>query len=396
MKHKGHVSLFAGIGGFEAAFASVGYRPLLLCELDRFAAAVLRDRFPEIELTDDILELDQIPECDVVTAGFPCQDLSQAGRMAGIGGQNSRLVDEVFRLIDSMLKPPRWLVLENVPFMLNLHDGAGMDTLVEYCEERGWRWAYRILDARAFGLPQRRRRVVFVASPSQDPAPRLLGVDRGAPNETSRADAAHGFYWTEGNRGHGLGADCTPPLKGSSGLGIASPPAVWFPRSGRVVTPTIKVCERLQGFESGWTAAAGRLDGGERQRWRLIGNAVPVPMFKWLAKRLKPTTLAGSWKSEELEVDARWPAAAHGDGKGVRKAASVSEWPARWKRETLAAFVGSSVRPLSARAAKGFRDRLTESNLRYPSQLIEALDARVPQHARQRKSRRSKIAAARG
>lgn len=395
LTNRGHVSLFAGIGGFELAFASAGYRTLLTCELDPIAAAVLKSSFPEATLAGDIRALKRIPGCDVVTAGFPCQDLSQAGRTAGIQGENSRLVDEVFRLVDAAARKPRWIVLENVPFMLDLDGGSGMEALVARCEARGWKWAYRVLDARAFGLPQRRRRVVFVASPTEDPEARLLGLDRGMPRQETRADAAHGFYWTEGNRGHGLAADCTPPLKGSSGLGIPSPPAIWFPRSMRVVTPTIETCERLQGFPPGWTAPANDCLGGDRQRWRLVGNAVPVPMFEWLAKRLEATAAAVSTRrSENLVSGERWPTAAFGDGSGRRRRVDVSEWPVRWKRPTLAAFVGGAVRPLSARAAKGFRDRLMDSDLRYPSELLDALDERLPARQRRRRSRRSDVAAA--
>lgn len=395
MKRARHVSLFAGIGGFDVAFERAGYTTTLLCERDPFAAAVLRDRFPDARLVGDITKLKSIPMCEVVTAGFPCQDLSQAGRTAGIEGENSRLVDEVFRLVDAMRKTPRWIVLENVPFMLNLHNGAGISALVEQCEERGWRWAYRVMDARAFGLPQRRRRVAFVASERDDPSVRLFGVDAGAPEGKDRADAAHGFYWTEGNRGHGLAADCTPPLKGSSGLGIPSPPAIWFPRSKRVVAPTLETCERLQGFERGWTEAAGDEGDGERQRWRLIGNAVPVPMFVWLARRLAAPKMkaARRWGERELAVGDRWPSAARGDGEGARFGVEVSEWPVNWRRPTLAQFVGLSVRPLSARAAKGFRDRLMASVLRYPSTLLDALDRRLSPDAR-RKSRCNNVAAA--
>ncbi|MGZ9140456.1 MAG: DNA cytosine methyltransferase [Nitrospira sp.] len=82
----------------------------------------------------------------MVCAGFPCQDLSQAGRTAGIGGERSRLVDHVFRLLDTCR--PTWLVLENVSFMLHLDKGRALTRLVSALEERGFRWAYRCEFAR--------------------------------------------------------------------------------------------------------------------------------------------------------------------------------------------------------------------------------------------------------
>src|SRR5205807_2521870 len=94
---------------------------------------------------------------DIVTAGFPCQDLSQAGRTSGISGQNSRLVWEVFRLIEQRL--PRFVLFENVPFMLKLHRGKAISRIVTRLERLGYHWAYRVVDAQAFGVPQRRPRI---------------------------------------------------------------------------------------------------------------------------------------------------------------------------------------------------------------------------------------------
>src|SRR3546814_17021421 len=94
---------------------------------------------------------------------------------------------------------------------------------------RGYRWAYRILNTREFGLPHRRRRIFICGMLDGDPGGALFhGIDR-APE--LQPDPTHiGFYWTEGNRGVGWTADAVPPLKGGSGLHIPSPPAVWKDR----------------------------------------------------------------------------------------------------------------------------------------------------------------------
>src|SRR4051794_1046877 len=115
--------LFAGIGGIETGFHASGIGTELLCEIDSNAQAVLTKRFPDAVLEADIRKLKSLPKVDVVAAGFPCQDLSQAGRTAGISGRQSRLVDDVFRLVSKPRRGPRWLVLENVPFMLQLERG---------------------------------------------------------------------------------------------------------------------------------------------------------------------------------------------------------------------------------------------------------------------------------
>src|ERR1700722_9550381 len=146
-------------------------------------------------------------------------------------------------------------MLENVPFMLQLDRGAGMRQLTETLNEFGYRWAYRVVEARAFGLPQRRHRVLMLASRSEDPRPALFGQDAGPSEEPELIDYPCGFYWTEGTRGLGWAIDAVPTIKGGSVLGIASPPAVWQ-KNGEIVTPGIEDAERLQGFQPGWTEAA--------------------------------------------------------------------------------------------------------------------------------------------
>jgi DNA (cytosine-5)-methyltransferase 1 len=274
--------LFAGVGGLEYGLHVAGHATALLCENDPAAAAVLAARFPKAKLHDDVRTL--LPRAlparlDVLTAGFPCQDLSQVGRTAGIEGAKSSLVRHVFRLLRERRVP--WVVLENVPFMLHLDRGRAMGHVVDALEDLGYRWAYRVVDAMAFGLPQRRRRVFVVASLAADPGEVLFADDVAPPPESPWTVAAPvGFYWTEGNRGVGWATAAVPTLKGGSGLGIPSPPAVLLP-DGRLLTPSLAGAERLQGLPAGWTRGeGGRVD---RLRWRMVGNAVNVRVAAWLA-----------------------------------------------------------------------------------------------------------------
>src|SRR5262245_8688013 len=119
------VGLFAGIGGIELGLRAAGHETVLLCEVEPAACAVLKARFPDEPLVGDVAELVELPQADLIAAGFPCQDLSQAGRTAGIGGRQSGLVEHVFRLLDGP-NDPTWLLLENVPFMLQLDRGRAM------------------------------------------------------------------------------------------------------------------------------------------------------------------------------------------------------------------------------------------------------------------------------
>src|SRR5689334_7652711 len=89
--------LFAGVGGIERGLERSGGHPELLCERWGPARSVLAAHWPGVPLHDDVRTLTALPDVDVVTAGFPCQDLSQAGRTAGISGERSGLVGEIFR-----------------------------------------------------------------------------------------------------------------------------------------------------------------------------------------------------------------------------------------------------------------------------------------------------------
>lgn len=364
------VGLFAGIGGIEVGLERAGHETSLLCEIDPIARAVLDARMPEVAKHDDIRTLKRLPQgTELVVGGFPCQDLSQAGQTRGIAGSRSGLVGEVFRLLRKTQVP--WLVLENVPFMLQLARGEALEVIVSALEELGYRWAYRVVDARAFGVPQRRRRVLFVASLEGDPREVLLADDRGAPPEdVAFAGRACGFYWTEGIRGLGWAVDAVPTLKGGSTVGVPSPPAIWLP-SGEFVTPDIRDAERMQGFRPGWTAPALSV-AKPGMRWKLVGNAVCVPVAAWLGRRLARPGAFVAAGAEPLTRKGAWPDAAWNVGDG-RFTARISAWPRHTTGRPLAEFLKSPTKPLSTRAAAGFLERANRGSLRFPPGFLEAL-----------------------
>jgi DNA (cytosine-5)-methyltransferase 1 len=331
---------------------------------------VLRARFgDDIPLVADIREVDRLPDVEMVAAGFPCQDLSQAGRTAGIAGDRSGLVDQVFRLVRDM-GSLRWLLLENVPFMLQLDKGEAMRFLTRSLDELGFRWAYRVVDARAFGLPQRRQRVLLLASRDEDPREVLFTEDAGDPPPKDRAGVACGFYWTEGIRGLGWAVDAVPTLKGGSTIGIPSPPAIWM-TDGTFVLPDIRDGERLQGFPADWTEPAGGQAKGPR--WKLVGNAVNVPVSRWLGERLTAPMEYDPSQDEPLRPASKWPTAAWGEG-GTAHRADLSMWPRHEPRQPLAEFLKFPARQLSQRATAGFLGRTRRSQLRFPDGFIADLE----------------------
>ncbi|MEE2852518.1 MAG: DNA (cytosine-5-)-methyltransferase [Actinomycetota bacterium] len=380
--------LFAGIGGIELGFQKAlgaNVDTVLLCESWDAAQTVLEKQFPGTEIHPDVRSLRALPSgVDVLTAGFPCTDLSQAGRTAGISGSASGLVTHVFEVLRMTRVSRRpWLLIENVFNMLALDNGKAMAYLVQELESLGYRWAYRTVDSRFTGVPQRRRRVILLASTEHDPRPVLFADDAGERQLGELSDDAFGFYWTEGRRGLGWAADAVPTLKGGSTVGIPSPPAIWHPKGlpgRRFFKPTIADAERLQGFPVGWTdvfGASGRRNG---PRWKLVGNAVSVGVSRWVAARIADP--GDPVVEEELWVDGgRWPSAAWGD-EGKRVRVVVSEFPLREPYQHLLDVVDlDAAEVLSRRALAGFWRRLSEGNLgRHPGfreQIVVELDSAV-------------------
>jgi len=366
--------LFAGIGGLELGLSRTGHNSRMFCEIWEPAQNVLRSRFPDIPCEPDVRDLAGLPgDVELITAGFPCQDLSQAGMTAGISGSKSSLVGHVFRLLEARKVP--WVVLENVSFMLHLDSGRGMNFLVESFERLGYRWAYRVVNSLAF-LQQRRERVIFVATTTDvDPADVILSDEVQPPvPATSLETDAHGFYWTEGIRGLGWAPNAIPTLKNGSTVGIPSPPAIILP-GGNVVTPDIRDAERLQGFPEDWTTP-GLLSAKQSARWSLLGNAVTVPVAEWLGERLNaPGKYEGARDMTIGDFD-KWPKAARFDGTqrfGVR----IGSFPTWKARSPLADFLKYPGKPLSARATSGFLSRTERGNLRFVPGFIDRLKAHL-------------------
>jgi DNA (cytosine-5)-methyltransferase 1 len=256
-----------------------------------------------------------------------------------------------------------------------------MRYLVDALEELGFAWAYRVVDARAFGIPQRRHRVVLLASRTEDPRAVLCGSDAGEDLPEFSHTQLCGFYWTEGLRGLGWAVDAVPTLKGGSSIGIPSPPGIWDPLDHSISTPDIRDAERLQGFEVDWTAPALDVDGVRRgHRWKLVGNAVSVPVAEWIGKRLgDPSGEAPTGML--LKQGAAWPSAAWGY-KGKAYAVDISKWPVRVPAENLREFLQFPRVPLSYRAAAGFLSRARESCLNFENGFLEDVKLHVDRMAR--------------
>ena len=157
-------SLFTGVGGFDLGFERAGLKCAWQVEQDKFCSQVLERHWPNVRRYEDVREVgkENLEAVDLICGGFPCQDLSVAGKRAGFDGERSSLWFEFERIIDEMR--PKWVVIENVPGLLSSENGADFAVILKSLDECGYGVAWRIFDSKNFRVAQRRRRVFIMAS----------------------------------------------------------------------------------------------------------------------------------------------------------------------------------------------------------------------------------------
>ena len=190
-------------------------------------------------------------ETSLVVAGFPCQDLWQAGK-TGDRGRRSGLMGEVFRLIEAQRTP--WVLLENVPFMLQLGRGKAMDVIAAAFEELGYSGPSGSWTLGRSGSPTAQTGVPPRIPRRRSASRRSSPTRRATPADAKERHRRMRLYWTEGIRGLGWAVGCGSDTQGRLDDRHSLPPAILMP-DGRVVTPDIRDAERLQGFPD-WTSPA--------------------------------------------------------------------------------------------------------------------------------------------
>ena len=197
------LSLFSGVGGFDLGLENAGMKTIYQCEWDKHATRILERHWPQVPRWGDISTLTAkeilrhgTPP-DVVAWGSPCQDLSVAGKRAGLEGERSGLFHEGIRIINELRKEtnneyPKISIWENVAGALSSNRGADFGVILDEMAKAGAmviEWA--LLDAQHFGIPQRRRRVFVIAifdpaTASRCPNP-LLPLSESLPRDTSQS-----------------------------------------------------------------------------------------------------------------------------------------------------------------------------------------------------------------
>lgn len=305
-------SLFDGIGGWQLAAVRNGIVPVWSSEVDDFCRDVTRRLFPQTIQLGDIrtIDFDSLEYVDIITAGFPCQDLSIAGKRAGIHAERSGLFFDAINLIRHV--KPKFAVFENVPGLLSSNKGFDFGTVLEQIAETKLplpkRWtnagvvdcpngqvAWRILDAQYFGVPQRRRRIFIVSSFGTRRAAKILFERKGLQRDFTPCNC-EGLPTTppppcvSTGKSYGIGRDafnCGKNAKFNLSFGEELQPPLTARGAGGVfdgyhvrrLTPI--ECERLQGLPDNWT-----LGGSDTARYKALGNGMAQPVADWILNRI--------------------------------------------------------------------------------------------------------------
>jgi DNA (cytosine-5)-methyltransferase 1 len=328
-----YLSVCSGIEAATVAWHPLGWKPAAFAEIDKFPRAVLQHHYPDVPIHGDFTTIgaNDYGTVDLLVGGTPCQSFSVAGLRGGLDDDRGNLALEFMRLAARI--KPTWIVWENVPGVLSSNGGRDFGSILGALGELGYGWAYRVLDAQHFGVPQRRRRVFVVGctrgwqcaaavlferhSVSGNPPPRKekretapivparrtagggLGTDFDCDGGLiARCDTAGegkrfdsetttlvAFDWQTGGDMRGLDPKPTAQLQRCQVAAVCC-------AAVRRLTP--RECERLQGFPDDYTAIPWRGKPADQcpdgPRYKALGNSMAVPVMAWIGQRIAAVT----------------------------------------------------------------------------------------------------------
>jgi len=342
-------SVCSGIEAASVAWHGLGWKASFLSEIENFPRAVLSHHYPEVPLHGDFITINagQYAAIDLLVGGTPCQSFSIAGLRGGLADERGNLALEYLRLAQRL--GPRWLVWENVPGVLSSNGGRDFGSILGGLAEIGYGFAYRVLDAQYFGVPQRRRRVFVVGylgdwrpaaavlfereSLRRNPAPsKKTRQDTAAISESLSVGSCGTRYGLIPNDCDGVVNSLTAnngqrnevsdvvnssvipwPAKVTCTLNAAfgdkqgledqhalSGASLFVPcnsvneHQSESIKTIIKVrrltpreCERLQGFPDDWTDIPYKgKQAPDGPRYKALGNSMAVPVMRWIGERI--------------------------------------------------------------------------------------------------------------
>ena len=210
-----HLDLFSGYGGFTMTGKEFNFNTIAFSEIDKYANAVLKYRFPKIPNLGDVSKIDtsKLSDIDLITGGTPCQDLSVAGKGAGLKGERSGLFFHFIRIVRNV--QPRYFIWENVKGALSSNTGWDLARVQIEMAKAGYSIEWRVLNAKDFGVPQNRERIFIIGTRGEggrEVLPKPEGTGQALKELTKGVSDAQRIYDTKGSAkslkalGGGLGA----------------------------------------------------------------------------------------------------------------------------------------------------------------------------------------------
>lgn len=342
-----YLSVCSGIEAASVAWAPFEWTPVGVSEIAEFPCAVLEQRFSQIPNYGNMLAYKEwsCDKIDLIVGGTPCQSFSVAGKRGGLDDPRGNLMLVYLQLLDHF--KPKWFVWENVPGVLSSGGGRDFGSFLGAMGKLGYGWAYRVLDAQYFGVPQRRRRVFVVGcAGGWEYSAKVLFESESLPRYTTKSQkpreedtsiiatlSANGGGTTRpagncneldfcvpvafaqntrdevrqlggnlagalpaspgmkqqtylamtGSVTHTLSAEGFDASEDGTGRGN---PIVNSRNAVRRLTPV--ECERLQGFPDNYTNIIWKGETApDGLRYKALGNSMAVPVMRWIGERIK-------------------------------------------------------------------------------------------------------------
>ncbi|MBC6721319.1 DNA cytosine methyltransferase [Treponema sp. Marseille-Q4130] len=343
-----YLSVCSGIEAASIAWEPLGWKAAGFAEIEPFPCELLKQKYPHVKNYGDMTKHENwdIGQFDILVGGTPCQSFSVAGKRGGTNDIRGQLMYSYLGIVAKY--KPRWVLWENVPGVLSSGNGFDFASFVAGLEQCGYGWAYRVLDAQYFGVPQRRRRVFVVGHIGNrcDLASKVLfeqgglrgdfatgkeegkeiagtltsgfgargldmdGIASGqyaidvyvvngrqkpvtSKNITGALDTngrTNIVFSTSSFGGYQDGVGTLRSSGGDNGYGSENLTV----QKNRVRRLTPVECERLQGFPDNWTQIEWRGKPKEQcpdaPRYKAIGNSMAVPVMRWLGVRIERYT----------------------------------------------------------------------------------------------------------
>jgi DNA-cytosine methyltransferase len=264
-----YLSLCSGIEAASVAWNHLGWEPVAFSEIDKFPSEVLKYHYPHVPNLGDMTKYKEwnIGTVDLIVGGTPCQSFSVAGFREGLRDPRGNLMLTYVAILNKF--KPKWFIWENVQGVLSSNGGRDFGSFVWAMGKLGYGFAYRVLDARYFGVPQSRKRVFVVG---------CLGNWRGAAQVLFEPNC---IKRTQENQVQELPRNRIQPI-----FNLRMPESVRGDIQSRytIRNLTPKEYERIQGFPDNYTNIKDSCPDGPR--YKAVGNSMAVPVMKWLGERI--------------------------------------------------------------------------------------------------------------